>query len=145
MAGAEWIKLYTDTFDNRKVRTLRALTGDAGLVLWLRLLTLAGQVNDDGRIYLVDSEPVDGETIATMTGEPRAVIDAALPVMERLRLLTRDESGALCVSNWCLRQSVDKLTERRRMDAERARNYRKRKQQEAEELAEIQAIGDSVT
>lgn len=137
MAGVEWVKVYTDTFDNRKIRTLRALHGDSGVLLWFRFLLLAGQVNDDGRIYLIDGERLEDRDVSLMLGEPLEVVEAVRPTLERLGLVDRDESGALVIAKWCERQNVDKLTEIRRMSAERSRNYRQRKAQETKELEEL--------
>lgn len=147
MAGAEWFKVYADTFDNRKVKALRSLTGDAGLVLWFRLLCLAAQINDDGRLYLVEGSRVEDNDLAIMTGEPLQVIRAARPVMERLHLLERDEAGALVVSGWVSRQCVDKLAEMRRMNAERVRRHREKRAQEAADVEnfrkETQGCGEN--
>lgn len=137
MAGVEWVKLYTDIFENRKIKALRALCGDAGFTLWIHLLCMAAEIGDDGRLCNPDGSVAIDSDLSIMTGEPLQVVKTARPVMERLRLLERDEQGILVIAGWIDRQSVDKLTEIRRMSAERSRNYRQRKAQETKELEEL--------
>ena len=49
----QWIKLYPDMFFvNRKIGKLRRLPeGDKILLAWIMLLSLAGKVNDGGKVY----------------------------------------------------------------------------------------------
>ena len=52
-AEVKWIKIVTDVFDNRKIRMIESLPdGDALIVIWFKILTLAGQVNEGGQLYL---------------------------------------------------------------------------------------------
>ncbi|HBP9582646.1 TPA: phage replisome organizer N-terminal domain-containing protein, partial [Enterococcus faecium] len=52
MAEISWIKLKTTMFDDEKIRLIQAVPeSDAIIVIWIRLLVLAGKTNDDGLIY----------------------------------------------------------------------------------------------
>ena len=52
MADIKWIKIVTDMFDNRKIRQIECLPdGDSIIVIWMKLLCLAGQTNDNGMVY----------------------------------------------------------------------------------------------
>ena len=49
MTNVKWIKLATDIFDNRKIKLIERMPdGDSLIVIWLKLLCLAGTVNDSG-------------------------------------------------------------------------------------------------
>ena len=49
MSEVKWIKVSVDMFTNRKIRMIESMeNGDALLVIWFKLLTLAGQINDGG-------------------------------------------------------------------------------------------------
>ena len=49
MADVKWIKIATGIFDNRKIKQIETLPDkDAILVIWFKLLCLAGNLNDNG-------------------------------------------------------------------------------------------------
>ena len=53
MADIKWIKVSTDIWNNKKIKQIEALkNGDTYIVIWLKLLTLAGTINDNGYIYV---------------------------------------------------------------------------------------------
>ena len=58
MADVKWIKIATDIFDNRKIKQIEAMPkGEAIIVIWIKLICLAGAINDGGRIYFTDDIP----------------------------------------------------------------------------------------
>ena len=66
MNEVRWIKLAADIFDNRKIRQIEALPdGDAIIVIWLKLLCLAGTINDGGLIYFTREIPYTEEHLIT--------------------------------------------------------------------------------
>ena len=51
MGDIKWIKLSVDLFHNRKIRQLECMTdGDTLVLLWIKLLVLAGRLNDGGLV-----------------------------------------------------------------------------------------------
>ena len=49
MAEVKWIKLNVDMFDDEKIKIIQAMPdGDSLLVVWIKLITLAGKTNDGG-------------------------------------------------------------------------------------------------
>ena len=47
MADVKWIKLTTDLFDDEKIDFIQSLPeGDSLLMIWVRLLTMAGKCLD---------------------------------------------------------------------------------------------------
>ncbi|WP_180368420.1 phage replisome organizer N-terminal domain-containing protein, partial [Oenococcus oeni] len=51
MAEIHWIKLKTTMFDDEKIRLIQSVPeSDSILIIWIRLLVLAGKTNDDGLI-----------------------------------------------------------------------------------------------
>ena len=51
MANVKWIKIDVNIFDNRKIRQIESMPdGDSLLVIWFKLLCLAGNVNDGGLV-----------------------------------------------------------------------------------------------
>jgi predicted phage replisome organizer len=67
VAEVKWIKITTSMFDDEKISLIQSIPeGDAVLVIWIRLLLLAGKVNDNGFIYLGDNLPYTEEMLATI-------------------------------------------------------------------------------
>ena len=70
MAEISWIKLKTTMFDDEKIRLIQSVPeSDAILVIWIRLLVLAGKTNDDGLIYIQRNMPYSEEMLATLFGK----------------------------------------------------------------------------
>jgi predicted phage replisome organizer len=62
MADVKWIKIATEVFDNRKIKQIERMPeGDAIIVVWFKLLCLAGTSNKNGMIFLTDEIPYMGE------------------------------------------------------------------------------------
>ena len=67
MSGVHWIKIRTDMFDDEKIRIIEQLPeADSILVIWVKLLALAGQKNANGEIFVNDEMPYTDELLATM-------------------------------------------------------------------------------
>lgn len=65
MAGAPWIKCYTDMFNHPKIKYLRRLPdGNNIALLWIMLLTMAGRCNAGGMIFLTENIPYTSKTLA---------------------------------------------------------------------------------
>jgi len=51
--GVSWIKLRVDMFDDEKIKIIQSLPeGDALLVIWIRLIALAGKCNSNGLVLV---------------------------------------------------------------------------------------------
>lgn len=97
----KWICLSTSVFDNPKIKLIMAMPqGDALFNCWLRLYCLAGKCNSDGQIFISPQVPVNPEVLAQIFGKPLDLIQTALEIFERLGMINREESGALCIIDW---------------------------------------------
>lgn len=127
MAEIKWIKLAADIFDNRKIKQIEALPdGDAIVVIWIKILCLAGTVNDGGQIYITREIPYTEEMMATQFGRPLNTVRAALRIFERFGMIST-ENDILRVSNWEKYQSIEGLERVREQTRKRVREYRERK------------------
>lgn len=145
MAEVKWIKVSTDMFDgSRKIKQIEMMPeGDTILVIWLKLLLLAGNVNDGGAIYLTPEIPYTEEMLATELRRPLNTVKMALAVFERFGMIEIVDD-ILHLSAWEKYQSVDKLAEIREQN--RLRQQQKRERQKL--LAEMSRDGhvtESVT
>ena len=113
MAEAEWIKLYLKTFrTSRKISAIeRMKNGDTIIVIWFKLLCLAGEINDDGAIYITSKKPYDDVSLADELKKPLAVVKTAIKVFEEHDMIIKDDAGFLQIINWEKYQNVDRLAE----------------------------------
>ena len=65
MAEVKWIKITTDMFEHEKLDFILSLPeSDAIIIIWIRLLTLAGKVNVGGYVFLTENIPYTEEMLA---------------------------------------------------------------------------------
>lgn len=130
MAEIRWIKLAADIFDNRKIRQIEALPdGDAIVVIWIKILCLAGTVNDGGQIYITREIPYTEEMMATQFCRPLNTVRAALRIFEKFGMITTEDS-ILRVSNWEKYQSIEGMEKVREQTRKRVQRYREKKKTE---------------
>lgn len=122
-----WIKLSTSLFNNRKIRQIERMTdGDSIIVIWLKLLVLAGELNDGGEIYLKKGLPFTEESLALQVDRPREVVALALRTFEAYGMIEIREK-CIFITNWEKYQSVDKMAELREYNRQAKKRERDRK------------------
>ena len=132
MAEVEWIKLYLKTFrTSRKISTIEQMkNGDTMMVIWFKLLCLAGEINDGGTIYVTPTIPFDMEGLAYQLRKPRPIIEMALKVFEEHGMIFKDDAGFIQIVNWEKYQSADRMADLReynRLAQQRCRQKKKSK------------------
>lgn len=136
--NVEWIKIQTDMFQNRKIRYIENLPqGDTILVIWCKLLCLAGQVNDYGRVYVTHGTPYTVETLAIEMNKGKDIIERALNIFESLMMIER-EDGAIIISKWGEYQNIDGLEKIKEQN--RARKQKQREREKAEDKPEEKPV-----
>ena len=106
-----WIKLASDIFDNRKIKQIETLPeGDAIIVIWFKLLCLAGNINDSGLVYFTKDIPYTDAMLAAQFGRPLTTIQLALQTFERFGMINTVDNVML-ISNWEKYQNVEKMTD----------------------------------
>ena len=126
MAEVKWIKIVTDIFGNRKIKQIESMPdADAILVIWFKLLCLAGNVNEGGLITITKDIPYTDEMLSTEFHRPLATIRLALSIFERFGMIEIVDN-VLCVSNWEKYQNTSTLNRIREQTRARVSNYRER-------------------
>ena len=65
MGEVQWIKIYIDMFDKRKIKKVRRLpAGNDLLLIWIMLLAMAGKCNAGGHIFITENIPFTEEDLA---------------------------------------------------------------------------------
>ena len=128
MADVKWIKLATNIFDNRKVRQIETLPdGNAVIVVWLKLLCLAGSINDSGMVYFTKEIPYTEQMMAAQFNMPLTTVQLAVRTFEQFGMI-EIEDDILHIANWEKYQSTDRLNELReynRLAQQKSRAKRK--------------------
>lgn len=130
MADVKWIKIVVDIFDNRKIRQIEAMPeGDSILVIWFKLICLAGSTNDKGMIYFTPDIPYTEEMLATQFNRPLATVRLAMNTFQAFGMIEIVDNF-LCLPSWAKYQSTDKLEQMRSKNAERQARFRAKKREE---------------
>lgn len=129
MGDVKWIKLSVDMFNNRKIRQIEFMPeGTSVLLVWVKLLCLAGQCNDNGCIYLTKEIPYTEEMLSQQFNTPLTTIRLALSVFQQFDMIDID-SDVIHISNWDVYQNTEGLEKIREQNKIRQRKYRERKKQ----------------
>lgn len=128
MADVKWIKVSTGMFEsNRKIKQIETMPeGDTILVIWLKLLLLAGNINDRGAIYITPEIPYTEEMLATELRRPITTVRMALKLFESFGMIEIIDS-VYYLSAWEKYQSTDKLDEIREQNRKRVAKHREKK------------------
>lgn len=129
MADINWIKLRVDMFDDEKIKIIQSMPeGDAILVIWIRIIAIAGKCNAKGLVLIEDEFPYSDEMLATIFNKPLATVRLALGTFEKFRMIERTEKG-IYISNFEKHQNTEGM-ERIREQA-RIRKQREREKKRA--------------
>lgn len=129
MAEISWIKLDIRIFDNRKIKQIRSMPdGNSILMIWLQLLCLAGNINDQGKIYLTEQMPYTDQMLATAFDENISLIQLALKTFQMFDMIDI-EDNFIYVLNWEKYQAIDKMEKIREQTRNRVHNFREKQKQ----------------
>jgi len=143
MADVKWIKITTTMFDDEKIDFIESLPeSDAILIIWIKLLTLAGKCNASGYIFLTETIPYTDEMLAHKFRRPLNVVRLALKTFTNLKMIEVDGNNHIRIANWEKHQNVEGMERVRQLNRERNKEYRERKRLEL--LGEPQEKNDVI-
>jgi predicted phage replisome organizer len=127
MPEIKWIKLNVDMFDDEKIKIIQSMPeGDSLLVIWIKLITLAGKTNDSGYIYIADNIPYTEEMLSVIMNKPLLTIRLAIDTFTKLQMIEADTKGIYLV-NFEKHQSIDKMAQLKEQNRLRKQRERERK------------------
>lgn len=130
MSDVKWIKISTNVFDDEKIRLLETLPdSDTLLIVWFKLLAMAGRCNDCGMIYLSRDIPYNEEMLSTIMRRPVNTVRMALNEFQKLGMI-EVINNFIAIINWNKHQTLDKYEVLKEQN-------RKRKQIQRAKLKEI--------
>jgi predicted phage replisome organizer len=123
-----WIKISTAIFDDEKIKLIDALPDrDAVFTIWVKLLVLAGRINDSGKITMDEAMPYTDEMLSTVFNRPVNTIRLALDTFRRFRMIETLQGDVLFITNWDKHQNLDGMDKIREDTRVRNIKYREKK------------------
>ena len=81
-------------FDDEKIKIIQSMPeGDALLVIWIRLIALAGKCNANGLVLVEDEFPYSDEMLSVIFGKPLSTVRLALKTFEKFRMVETTQKG----------------------------------------------------
>jgi predicted phage replisome organizer len=116
MADVKWIKITTDIFDDDKILLIESLPEkDSLIVIWFKLLCLAGKQNNSGVFTLNDRIAYTDEMLSTIFRRPLNTIRLALRTFQEYGMIEIID-GVITIPNWDKHQSLDAYEKKKARD-----------------------------
>lgn len=126
VADVKWIKIVTDIFNNKKIKQIDAMPdADTILVIWFKLLCLAGSINESGLIILTKDLAYTDEMLATEFRKPINTVRLALKTFESFGMIELVDN-IYRISNWEKYQNIEGLERIREQTRLRVAKHRKK-------------------
>ena len=136
MSEVKWIKIVTDIFDDEKILLIESLPDSETLiVIWFKLLCLAGKQNNSGVFLMNNRIPYTDEMLASIFRRPLNVVRMALNTFESFGMIEIVD-GVITIPNWEKHQSLDKLEMIKEQTRLRVAKHREKQKQKALGLPE---------
>ena len=109
MSEVKWIKILVSMFDDEKIDYIAGLPeADAIIVIWIRLLTMAGKSNAGGFVLLTEKIPYTDEMLAEKFKKPLTLVKMALAVFVSLDMIEMLDNK-IFVTNFEKHQNIEAL------------------------------------
>ena len=126
MSDVKWIKITTDIFDDEKILLIESMPErDSLIVIWFKLLCMAGKQNNSGVFMLNDKIAYTDEMLATIFRRPLNTVRLALQVFEQFGMIEINES-VISIPKWEKHQSIDALDKMREQNRLRVAKHREK-------------------
>lgn len=109
MADVKWIKITTDIFDDEKILLIESLPDAYSIiVVWFKLLCLAGKQNNSGVFMMNDKIAYTDKMLATIFRMKETTVQLALQTFEQFGMVEIVD-GVITIPNWGKHQNLDQL------------------------------------
>jgi predicted phage replisome organizer len=131
MADVKYIQIVTDIFENNKIVEIESMPkGDTILIIWFRLLTLAGSINEDGLLKFAENIPYDVKKLANKFKRNEKILQKSLEIFKNFSMIdivNVNGKDYFHISNWAKYQNVESLAKIRENNRLRVQKYRSKK------------------
>lgn len=126
MSDIKWIKIVTDIFDDEKMLLIETLPeADSIIVIWFKLLCLAGKQNNSGVFTLNGKIPYTDKMLATIFRRKETIVNLALQTFENFGMI-EIINNTITIPNWSKHQNFDKIEKRNEYMKQYMKDYREK-------------------
>ena len=126
MAEVKWIKIATNIFDDEKLLLIENIPeSDAIIVIWFKLLCMAGKQNNNGVFMLNDKIAYTDEMLSTIFRKPINTIRLALKTFEQYGMIELIDN-VITIPNWEKHQNIEGLAKIREDTRKRVAAHREK-------------------
>lgn len=124
MADVKWIKITTDVFDDDKILLIESLPeADSIIVIWFKLLCLAGKQNNSGVFIMGERIAYTDQMLATIFRRKESTVQLALQTFEQFGMIERID-GVITIPNWGKHQNLDQIESKKEYMKKYMQEYR---------------------
>lgn len=129
MSEVKWIKIVTDIFDDEKMLLIESLpSADSIIVIWFKLLCLAGKQNNGGVLMINDRIAYNEKMLSTIFRREESIISLALKTFEEFGMI-EIINNVIAIPNWSKHQSLDQLENKKNYMRDYMKSYREKQKQ----------------
>ena len=130
-SDVKWIKITTDIFDDDKILLIESLPeADSIIVIWFKLLCLAGKQNNSGVFVMGNRIPYTDKMLATIFRRKESTVQLALQTFEQFGMVEIID-GVITIPNWGKHQNLDQLESKKEYMRNYMKDYRQKQKQKA--------------
>ena len=129
MADVKWIKITTDIFSDDKMLLIEEMPdADTLIVIWFKLLCMAGRDNNNGIFLLNNRVPYTEEMLATLFRRPLNTVRLAISTFEAFGMIEVIDD-VITLPNWEKHQNIEGMERIREQNRIRKQKQRERQKQ----------------
>ena len=118
-----WIRIKLSLFDDEKIKIIESLPdGDSIILMWIKILILAGKSNNSGYLT-IGKIPYTDQMLSAVLSKPESLIRISIKTLIDLGMIEID-NGRYFITNWGKHQNVDGLDLIRKQTADRVKKLR---------------------
>lgn len=129
MSDIKWIKIDVDIFDDEKIKLIEKLPeGDKILIIWIKLLVMAGKKNDYGQIYIIKNIALTPDMLSDIMGRNSKIVSLALNTFKSFGMIEIYDNYIEIV-NWEKHQNVKGMERTKKLRQARNKRYYENKKE----------------
>jgi len=120
----KWIKIVTDIFDDEKILLIESMPeGDSVVVIWFKLLCLAGKSNHGGVLVMSDRIHYNDAMLSSIFRRPLTIVRMALDTFEKFGMI-EIINDAIAIPNWERHQNIEGMERAKELTKNRVQKFR---------------------
>jgi predicted phage replisome organizer len=124
MSDVKWIKIRTNIFEDEKIMLIEGLPkADSILIIWFKLLCLAGKTNNDGIFMLNEKIPYTSEMLSKIFRRKKSLVDEAIKTFQKFGMIEIVD-GVTTIPKWNEHQSLQGFDKKKEYMREYMKEYR---------------------